>query len=101
MHDSVSRRSGPDEAILCAAMEDKVLFALVWRLAMREHEMLHQVLPIAQQMGACLRDEVTPDPEELNRWLTVEHNVHRSFGQLTEEIAGIQQMVQKPPALVS
>jgi hypothetical protein len=78
-------------------MEDKVLFALIWRLAMREHEMLHQVLPIAQEMGTCLRGDLKPDPELLRRWLAVEHEVHRTFGQLSEEIAGIEQMVQKSP----
>jgi hypothetical protein len=72
-------------------------FALIWRLAMREHEMLHQVLPIAQEMGTCLRDELKPDPELLRRWLAVEHEVHRNFGQLSEEIAGIEQMVEKSP----
>lgn len=59
--------------------------------------MLHKVLPIAQEMGTCLRDDLKPDPELLTRWLAVEHEVHRTFGQLTEEIAGIQQMVQKLP----
>ncbi|HWR15399.1 MAG TPA: hypothetical protein VN577_11260 [Terriglobales bacterium] len=78
-------------------MEDRVLFALIWRLAMREHEMLHAVLPIAQEMGACLRDNVKPDPELLDRWVAVEKEVHRNFGQLTEQIAGIQQMVSKLP----
>ena len=78
-------------------MEEKLLLNLVWRLAMREHKMLHEVLPIAQEMGTCLRGDVKPDPELLRRWLAVEHEVHRRFGQLTEEIAGIQQMAQSSP----
>ena len=78
-------------------MEQKILLNLVWRLAMREHRMLQQVLPIAQEMGTCLRGDVKPDPELLRQWLKIEHDVHRNFGLLTEEIAGIQQMAQSSP----
>jgi len=78
-------------------MEDKVLLALIWQLAMREHQMLFEVLPVAQQMGTCLRSHLDPDPEELKRWLAVEEKVHRRFGELTESIAGIEEMVQQHP----
>jgi hypothetical protein len=78
-------------------MEEKVLLNLVWRLAMREHKMLHEVLPVTEEMGTCLRGDVKPDPELLRQWLKIEHDVHRSFGLLQEEIAGIQQMAQNSP----
>ncbi len=78
-------------------MENKVLYALIWRLAMRQHELLHEVLPVAQRMGRCLRADLKPDVEELQQWLTIEHKTHRVFGQLTEEIAGIERMVEKSP----
>jgi hypothetical protein len=75
-------------------MEDKTLISLIWQLAMREHQMLHDVLPVAQEMAACLAREGKPDPAELKRWLEVEQKVHRSFGELSESIAGIEQMLQ-------
>ena len=74
-------------------MEDRPLFALIWHLAMREHQMLQEVLPVAEEMGNCLRRDLKPSPEELEQWLAIEHRVHRSFGETTEAIAGIQQMV--------
>ena len=60
---------------------------------MREHQMLMEVLPVAEEMGNCLRRDLKPSPEELEQWLAIEHRVHRSFGETTEAIAGIQQMV--------
>jgi len=64
---------------------------------MREHRLLFEMMPVAQEMGTCLRDERRPDPEELKRWLSVEEKVHRSFGELSESIAGIERMVLKHP----
>ena len=74
-------------------MEDRSLFSLIWHLAMREHQMLQEVLPVAEEMGDCLRRDSKPSPQQLQQWLAIEHRVHRSFGELTESIAGIQQMV--------
>jgi hypothetical protein len=31
----------------------------------------------------------------LQQWLAIEHRVHRDFGELTESIAGIEQMVHR------
>ena len=55
--------------------------------------MLQEMLPVAEEMANCLRRDVKPSPEQLQQWLAIEHRVHRSFGELTESIAGIQQMV--------
>ncbi len=95
--DLLSPPPHPSPPIIRAAMDDKVLFALIWRLAMRQHQLLHDVLPVAQEMANCLRAGAEPDPEDLSRWLATEEKVHRAAGHLSEQIAGIQQMVQKSP----
>ena len=74
-------------------MEDRVLFSLIWQLAMQEHQMLNEVLPVSHAMGECLRENLKPNPEQLQEWLMVENKVHRRFGELSEEIAGIRRMV--------
>jgi hypothetical protein len=73
--------------------KERELFISIWRVLLRQNELLQMILPTTHDVARCLIDDRKPNPQQVGAWTELNKRVTQEMLDINAALAELQRSV--------